>query len=289
MKRIAIRILSVLLLLVALYGCGGKKQAENVVPNTDTSGNIGATDVLNHGQGVEYLKNTCVNYLPWQQVRVPVSVKINSPKSLSISGTAEMVRNKSVLISLKFIGMEVAWLYVSDDVVVVADKMNKRYISESSSKFLGGFDVNTANLQDLLIGRPFVLGSEDISSVDTNRLSFVSDGGEGWSLQPLSEIENLEYVFWFEPMTVLNAAVVQYASKQPVALLYGAPVGTPSGSMASHVGIKANIGVTNIDATLFWSWQKAKWDDSFAPREPKVPDNYRKVDGASVLKSLTGI
>lgn len=222
MKRIAIRILSVLLLLVALYGCGGKKQAENVVPNTDTSGNIGATDVLNHGQGVEYLKNTCVNYLPWQQVRVPVSVKINSPKSLSISGTAEMVRNKSVLISLKFIGMEVAWLYVSDDVVVVADKMNKRYISESSSKFLGGFDVNTANLQDLLIGRPFVLGSEDISSVDTNRLSFVSDGGEGWSLQPLSEIENLEYGFWFEPMTVLNAAVVQYASKQPVALLYGA-------------------------------------------------------------------
>lgn len=290
MKQSLINIICILFVAVMAVGCGGKKKgASSEVPSSQQTGAATSAQVISADEGVEYLRNVTGLYKPWQQVRVPLSVKINSPKSFSISGTAEMLRGKSVLISLKFIGMEMVWLYVSDTNITVADKMNKRYISEPPAKFLGGFNVNTYDLQDLLIGRPFVLGTNDISDVNPELFTFASDGAGGWSLQPESEIESMEYGFWFEPKTVLNAAVVQLLNKTPVALLYGEPVNTPCGPMASQIGIKTKIGATEIDATIFWNWKRAKWGDVFNPREPKVPDSYNKVDGASVLKSLTNL
>lgn len=288
MKQSLINIICLLFLAAAVSGCGNKKK-----PDGGSQPSVSEISTPAHAiseeQGSEYLKSIIDQYKSWQQVRVPLSVKINSPKSFSISGTAEMVHGSSVLISLKFIGMEVAWLYVSDSNITVADKMNKRYISESPAKFLGGFNVNTYNLQDLLVGRPFVLGTKEIADASVRKFTFTGDGTGAWSLQPESGMEGMEYGFWFEPQTVLNAAVVQFADKQPVALLYGTPVNTPVGPMASQIGIRAKIGDTEVDATIFWNWQRAKWGDVFEPREPKVPDSYRKVDGASVLKSLTNL
>lgn len=288
MRQSLINIICVLFLAAIVSGCGGKKKEEAGKTSSVTEISTPA-HAISEELGLEYLKNVTGQYRPWQQVRVPLSVKISSPKSFSISGTAEMVRGTSVLISLKFIGMEVAWLYVSDNNITVAEKMNKRYISESPAKFLGGFKVNTYNLQDILVGRPFVLGTNGIAEATGQKFTFTGDGSGAWSLQPESGVETMEYGFWFEPQTVLNAAVVQFSDKQPVALLYGSPVDTPAGPMASQIGIKAKIGDTDVDATIYWNWQRAKWGDVFEPREPRVPESYRKVDGASVLKSLTNL
>lgn len=286
--RKATYIMLLLSVMLNMVSCsGGKKSGEASGSSQLPESNTPAYSV-DAATGAGYLKSVSAQYMDWRQLRVPVSVKLNSPKSMSISGTAEMVRDSSVFISLKFIGMEVAWLYVSNGRIILADKMNKRYIAESPAKFLGGFDVSTANLQDLLTGRPFVLGAKSLGEISAEQFKFTADGSGAWSLQPYSPMEQFEYGFWFEPQSVLNAAVVQYAGKKPVALLYGNPVETPAGAMASQLSLKADVGNTGIDLTIYWNWQRAKWNEAFSPRIPKVSDKYRKVDGASVIKSLVG-
>lgn len=288
MIRKAIYLLLSLTMMLGAASCSRGKHPEKSSDTGSVSVSGNPAYAVDKATGAAYLKSVSERYLSWQQVKVPVSVKLSSPKSLSISGTAEMVRDSSVLISLKFIGMEVAWLYVSNGRIIIADKMNKRYIDESPKQFLGGFDVTTANLQDLLIGRPFVLGSGNLSETAAGQFTFTADGSGAWSLQPHSPLEQLEYGFWFEPQLELNAAVVQYEGKKPVALLYGSPVDTPAGAMASQLSLKADVVSAQVDLTIYWNWQRAKWNDSFSPRAPKVPDNYRKVDGATVIKSLGG-
>lgn len=285
MRHVANIFLS-LLATILLSACGGKKEGKQLGSQGSSADSSTPAYIVDKSTASDYLKSVGELYLPWQQLKVPVSVKLNAPKSLSISGTAEMVRDSSVFISLKFIGMEVAWLYVSNDNIILADKMNKRYISESPARFLGGFKVTTSNIQDLLIGRPFVLGYKDFKETVAEQFTLTSDGSGAWSLQPLSTLENLEYGFWFEPHMELNATVVQYAGKKPVALLYGKPVDTPFGPMASQLNLKADLNQTNIDLTIFWNWQRAKWGTVFSPRQPKIPDNYKRVDGQSVIKSL---
>jgi len=270
-----------LMLLFSTWGCGRKEISQPVSGDvTVPADTVFTVDTV---QGRQYLAHMSLLYLPWNQVRVPVSVKISAPKSLSISGTAEFVRGKSVMISLRFLGMEVVSVFASDTDIVVVDKINKRYISEPTARFLGGFSVTPGNLQDLLIGRPFVLGCDDFMQ-SRQPMAFSVDGTGAWSVQPSTGIENLEYGFWFEPQDTLRAAVVQYHGKSPVAMIYGSPYITSCGPMASSISIKARAGDTDIDATLYWNWKKAKWGDDFVPRQPKVPESYSRVAADRILK-----
>ena len=69
-----------------------------------------------------------------------------------------MQRDRSVHLSLRFLGMEVASLMVTRDSIFALYKLERLYFAESISDLLGGFPATVGNVRDLLLGRAFILG-----------------------------------------------------------------------------------------------------------------------------------
>lgn len=88
----------------------------------------------------------------WSNFSAPVKIQLESPKKFSISGRATLVRDKSIYISLRMLGLEVGTLYVTPDSVFATEKLHRYIVRESLAKVLEGRDIPFAQLQDLLIG-----------------------------------------------------------------------------------------------------------------------------------------
>lgn len=224
----------------------------------------------------------------WQQLKMPMSVNIESPKSISISGNVEMVRGTSILLSLRFFGMEVGCLYATQDSVIVLDKINKRYVAESLNGLLADMPITISNVQDLLIGHPFVLGKIELSDDATTDFETTAFDN-GWLLVPKSMPTSVNYGFTLNNAFDLLAIVVQSGSYNPVTCVYGSAVTTNAGKFSESASVNAITGKTTIDATLKWNYGKAKWDDEVSPRSVTIPHNYSRIKVADLPKILSSL
>ncbi|MDE7407820.1 MAG: DUF4292 domain-containing protein [Muribaculaceae bacterium] len=118
-------VMSVVLITVFLTGCRSKKVAESAEPQH------------------------------WTTFSAPVKLKLETPKRMSISGRCSMEYGKSISLSVRMLGMEVATIYVTPDSVFAATtKFQKYYMKESLSSVLDDNYVPFEGLQDLLAGDP---------------------------------------------------------------------------------------------------------------------------------------
>ena len=243
--------------------------------------------VTSQAQASTLLQQVVSGYGRWERVRVPMTVRISSPKSISVSGTAVLERDKSVTLSLKFFGMEIGVLQLTGDSVVVLDKHSKAYIAERIDTFLGGFPATVANVQDLLLGRLFQLGDADVSVMKKTAWDYdVFPDGNGWSCTPLPPADGIAYGFAFNPPSALTALVVSSGGHNPVNCIYGAPFATPFGPMAESVGVEVRSAKTDIAVALEWNLSKARWNDDVELRDITIPSGYRRITAAEIMKKL---
>jgi len=269
--------------IVLFNGCKSARQAQST------------TSSVIAGYGTDSLPDdvmTCFScvvdrYGEWERLRIPVNLNLRSPKSASIGGTAIMERDKSVLISLKFIGMEVGALYVTTDSILVVDKVKKRYFLDSTSRLLGGFPVSISNLQDMLLGRAFRLGVSRLSSAKSydGELEFVSGSvPRSWIFIPADAPDGIDYGFTFSPSDMLGALVIDVMGKVPVMCRYGAVANTPFGPFSKTFSVEAMAG--KVDATLEWNFSKARWNSDVDLRNISVTSKYTRIEVADVSKIL---
>lgn len=135
--------------------------------------------------------NLADSYTEWTDVYLPVNLSLSSPKKLSVSGRATMVRDKEINISLRLLGMEVAVIYINTEKAYVVDKYHKMYLCEDLDKLLGGYDVTIADLQNLLLGRVPVMGKGEVSKADFSQFDFLESAND-WILTPKKQIEGSE-------------------------------------------------------------------------------------------------
>ena len=96
---------------------------------------------------------------PWTALSVPVSLKVSDSGLPTVSGTMTMVRDSEIRITLRLLGFEVGAARVTADSVYAYVKVQRIYMAESIADIMGGFPATTGNLQSLLLGRLFTLGS----------------------------------------------------------------------------------------------------------------------------------
>lgn len=72
---------------------------------------------------------------------------------MSISGRVTMIRDRSIYMSLRMIGMEVATVYVNTDSIFATEKLHKQMLASDFDKTLGG-KLSVGELQGLLLGEP---------------------------------------------------------------------------------------------------------------------------------------
>ncbi|MDE7443802.1 MAG: DUF4292 domain-containing protein [Muribaculaceae bacterium] len=132
-------LLSTVLIMMVMAGCRSKKIAEASQPEQ------------------------------WTTFSAPLKVKLESPKKVNISGRCTMERGKSILLSVRMLGMEIGNAYVTPDSVYVLDKIHKYLLAESLDEVLNGNYVEFTALQELLTGNgdaaPWIADAIDYKAV----------------------------------------------------------------------------------------------------------------------------
>lgn len=268
-----IYVLTVALMVVTLVGCRTSKTSEKVP----------AAAIERPATVEECYSRAVSRYGEWERLRVPLNVSLQSPTSASVSATAIMERDKSVLISLRVFGMEVGFAYVSEDSVLVVNKIKKWYFSDATARIFGGFPATVGNIQDLLLGRAFRLGSDRLPAT-TGWCEAEFNETSSWLLTDSVTYDKVIYGFLFRPYDTLGILMAQVAGKTPVQVFYTLETDTPYGPFMGSLRVEAALGKSPLSATLKWNFGKARWNSDVELRKPKIPQSYERVAPASISK-----
>ena len=149
MKKTNIAILIVLAATMA--ACGSIKKAASVTDTTTTT-----TTTNNYMSTLDAVIATLGD---WQTMQAGGNIKLTAGSSFSSSIQVRMVRDQSIYISLRpMLGIEVGKLIITADSLFAVDKVHKRYIAEKVSILTSGIPVTVSDVQDIFLGRPFILG-----------------------------------------------------------------------------------------------------------------------------------
>lgn len=229
------------------------------------------------------LRNVVDSYGSWDKMRLPMSIEMSSPKSISISGTLTMQRGKDILISLKYFGFEVAQIYASNDSIMVIDKYNKQYAAEPIASFLGGADLDISNIQDLLTGRVFNLGKSKFDVDKAKKSEFELQSPTQWLLLPTAEKgSGVEYGFLFSPAEVLSAIVIKSGAHNPVSCDYSGSAPTSFGPMAPSVRVEYATAKSAIEAKIKLDLSKARWNGDVELRRQPITSKYKRIDSSKI-------
>lgn len=199
----------------------------------------------------------------WERIQVPVQLKLSSPQKLSVSGTLNMVRDSSIVISARLLGMEVAVIDVEGETMTILDKYNRQAYRVDYKKVMGGFDLTVGQLQDIITGEPMsgnlpeVPGKKKIFTVEINGV-----------------------------MSKLIGAYLENPLRPFCEVRYPSHLPTPYGELADTLQISVTQSQQKIEASCILNLEKAKWNGNVTPRKVTVPADYRYIDVHSPLNML---
>lgn len=89
----------------------------------------------------------------WHTLELPVKLRLESPAEISLSGKAMFVNDSLIYVSLRMLGMEVAYAYADADSAILCDRFHKIYLSEPVSRFIPARMATIKCLQDIMAGQ----------------------------------------------------------------------------------------------------------------------------------------
>lgn len=222
------------------------------------------------------------NAVEWDDLKLPVSVSVTEPTKLSVSGTLTMVRDKSVDLSLRMLGFEVAAMHIEGDSVTAMVKVNKVYLRESISKMFGGLGVSVADVQNAILGKPFLpeaigVKAEELVVTENSPWVFVS------ALEPSGKAE---LVFKFAAADSGLESTTLTASGKQMSLTYGNKIGSGAESMPGLITVSGTTSGKKLAATLTLNYNKAELNTGATTKPLSIPSGYRQIQASSLLKSL---
>lgn len=277
--HIALLLFIVAMLAMTAQSCKSSQQAEQTQAPT--------IELRNSSDAKAKLNTILSSYNDWERLRMPITIRLKSPQSASISGTAIFERDKSLFISLRFLGFEIANIYATNDSIFVVDKYNKQYAAEGIHQFMGNTPINITNVQNLLFGRVFLLGESSTNFKQFGKADFDVTSGSSWMLVPEKQPEGAEYGFAFHPADILQGTIIKSANHEPVTIAYGTPFYTSCGPIATSVSVTYNTGKKLLDAEINWNPEKAAWDNSVELRQPSISSKYRRITAEQIALMLS--
>ncbi len=260
-------------LLLGLNGCHTKKVVQSTEPELSSTA---------------LYKELTSNTMEWTSVEVPFSITLTDPTRISLTGRARFERDKSMELSLRMLGIEVARMLIRTDSIFALYRLDKIYLAEDITAISSVLPVNLDNIQDLLIGRPFFLSGTSMTASDIKGVN-LGEVSDSISIVPKRQLPGLIYAFTAaqKPQISLTGfALDAPGAKVRVNAKY-APFQsmTPAGTLAETTSIDVISKKFSIAARLTWKWKSAKWN---APLDIiwQTPANYKRVTAESLMKSL---
>ena len=285
-KNIFITLIFALAAAVMAVSC---KAARQVEPPYETQGYT-MDDSTDFRADYAALAST---YHAWTDVKLPVNIKVSSPMSISLGGTATMTSDRAIHLSLRMLGFEVAALLIDGDSIFATYKIQKRYVAESIPQLLRGFPATVGNLQALLLGRIFYPGSDAPCADNISRFSFLPtddpDIPSALLMQPRADLNGAECVFVSDgEMVPALLAFMAIAGNNQASAIYSDQVNTPAGSVSRICEINGSAAGKKLSARITWDLDKAQWNTGAIPRRLNTR-GYTRIPASALIKSLSAL
>ncbi len=279
MKTTPIILLAILAILAT--GCRAKQQVITTdYPKPDTTTVTPTTNPLE-----TRLNAFAASQLGWNTLQAGGNVKIGGAKSFSSSMQMRMIRGKAIYISLRpLIGIEVGKIVITNDSVLVVDKYHKRYLAEPISLITNGVPVTVTEMQDIFLGRAFILGKGTVNT-STRHLVQLDADGTNYRLSPKTQPQAFNYGFTLDPSNHVVAVEVKPASgtKTPYTACYSSVQLTLAGPIAQHADVAATV--RNSKFTLALDLKDIMWNTQVNIDDSK-PTGYKRIDGHQITSIL---
>lgn len=261
-------------ILLMLSSCRSARHASSV--DMTAGGGIVAADSPK-GQVTALVDN----YKDWTDVSMSVKCTLRSPKNLSVSGKAVMVRGEQIKISVRVFGFEVAGLLADRDSIYVYEKLNHTMIAEPMSRLTGATGLDLGGVQDILLGRI-------VAPRETLRNASISADGNTIDILLKNRAYEMIYTMLGGNSPSLQSLSVDAPGKGDALCVYAPALVTDAGPVSPSADITAHLGKRTLDASMRWSLESAAWNKG-VKADGQPPKGYRRISLQQLVKSLGSI
>lgn len=263
-------ILSLITIAALLTACGTSRKAAGNLPNVQTTTTADPVDAVVATLG------------DWQTLQTGGNITLNAGSSFSSSIQVRMVRDQAIYISLRpLLGIEVGKLLITADSVYAVDKVHKRYVAEKVSLLTAGIPVTVSDVQDIFLGRPFIIGQGTLSEGLKQQVTASSEGnrtvvtaneqykgyGYAFTLDKTGRIVSLD-------ITPAGGSTADYQVK------YADVRSTRAGNIAHSIKVNATIEKKKLDFSL--TYKNIDWNGN-VKIDRDIPGGYTRMNAKDLF------
>ncbi len=278
MKNNSIRLTIIALAMTLLAACGTIKKT-----NVTTPGNAGQSATTPQGATTTDPCDAVIATLGgWRTMQTGGNISLKGSSSFSSAIQVRMVRDQAIFISLRpMLGIEVGRLLITADSLYAVDKIHKRYIAEKVSLLTAGIPVTVSDVQDIFLGRPFIIGKGTLDEALKSQVA-TSDTGHGVVLSPTEHYKGYGYTFTFDKANRITALSIapQGSTKPAYQVKYNDVKGTTAGNIAHGITVNATIDKKNLNFGL--NYKNIDWNGN-VKIERGIPNNYTRMQAADLF------
>lgn len=222
----------------------------------------------------------------WQTLQTGGNIKLNAGSSFSSAVQVRMVRDQAIYISLRpMLGIEVGKLVITADSIYAVDKVHKRYIAEKVSILTSGVPVAVRDVQDIFLGRPFIIGKGTFNEALKDETTTSRESGS-ILLKPNETYKGYGYAFAFDKKTRITSLdiVPQGSTTAAYQVKYNDVARTLAGNIAHAVNVNATVEKKNISFSL--TYKDIDWNGK-VKIDQNIPNNYKRMNARDLFSMFS--
>jgi len=259
---------------VMLTACG---TAKKTIAQPDTTTTTTTTETVTNPC------NTIIATLgDWQTLQTGGNINLSAGSSFSSSVQVRMVRDDAIYISLRpVLGIEVGKLIITADSLYAVDKVHKRYIADKVSILTSGIPVTVSDVQDIFLGRPFIIGKGTLNDSNKSEMNATRDGN-ATVLTAVKQYKGYGYSFSFDKNNRITSINIMPTGSTTAAYRvgYSDVRSTKAGNIAHDINVKATIEKKNMAFSL--SYKNIDWNGK-VKIDKSIPSNYKRMNARDLL------
>ena len=257
--------------LMILCGCSSSKKATS------------QSSTLPSAPAAQYVAAVAQTQADWQYLQCSGKITLATNSSFSSAMQMRMKRGEYIFVSLRpILGIEAAKMLIANGKVLLIDKLHKKYVEESMEILTSGLDLDISTMQDIFLGRAFVLGKGSVTANMKDEFAVSTDGA--LRLTPLKQNRMFSYSFGYDNnMNITDLTVNIGALEKAYQALYSEVLQTVAGKVATQAQINADFEGAKIALAL--SYRNLQWNE---PLEMScdIPADYTKIELEALLNSI---
>ena len=270
-------ILTLFTLMTMLAACGTAKKAVTVPDTTTTT--PGTTTTTAATDPYDAVIATLGN---WQTMQCGGNIKLSAGSSFSSAIQMRMVRDEAIYISVRpMLGIEVGKIIITADSLYAIDKVHKRYIAEKVSILTSGIPVTVSDVQDIFLGRPFIIGQGSLSAELKPQVATTREGNN-IVIAPSESYKGYGYGFTFDKSNRITSLDIVPAGSTTAAyqVKYSDVRGTVTGNIAHGLNATATVEKKKLALTL--TFKNIDWNGNIKI-DRNIPNGYSRMSAKSLL------